>query len=159
MLEESCCLPHQSLFHEQCSSIVNCQLISAIRPRDPPCLREQHGSVTTSRESCSNPRDISAAPASLESTFPLPIMPWFSILPANLTIVETWISGFFVSPPPLPKISLLTIPPTAPPRHHDPWPLGPLPHLRPDPLPHPRRRLRDPLLWRPNTRQTTASCA
>lgn len=33
-------------------------------------------------------------------------MSWFSILPANLTIVETWIIRFFVSPPCLaPSIS------------------------------------------------------
>lgn len=95
-----------------------------------------------------------------------PFMSWFSILPANLTVIETWIIRFFVSPPPpspLPTYLSLpakrTPPPTAPPRHHDHRPLGPLPHLRHAPLHHPRPRLRNPLLRRPSARQTKASRA
>lgn len=108
-----------------------------------PELHENHALNTTT--SLPHPRAKSYVSAP-------PSMSWFSILPANLTVIETWIVRFFVSPlpPPPPQIPTNTTLP-APPRHHDHRSLGPLRHLRYNPLHHPRCRLRNPLYWRAST--------
>lgn len=83
-------------------------------------------------------------------------MPWFSLLPAHLTIVETWIIRFFVSSPLYFYAHDLTSS-EAPSWYNHDWTMAPRPRLRHGSLPLPRGGLRDPTLWWQSTGQAAAT--
>ena len=85
-----------------------------------------------------------------------PTMSWFSILPAHLTVVETWVIRFFVSLCTLIN-SIRSLAPTATVSRFDDWAVGSFHRLRRPPLYCSIHYIRNPIRWWKSTWQAKTS--